>query len=183
MNIATKVSSDWTPPLRLSKEEMVYISDAVIAEPDILFREYEDVFRIRSNGFDWDIGHVVYEPTDSTKKTIAPDCKKIGILMTHGGAIDWHYIDRHARGFAGKRGIKVCSMTYPGRFYLPDPSRDWPGDTTNPDGSVRTPIWLVGETISRDQYDVVTDASHRQIYGSRSYAVAKPGTVFYHRMA
>jgi hypothetical protein len=183
MNIATKISSDWSPPARLTKEEMVRISDAVIAEPDIPFREYEDVFRIHSNGFDWDIGNVVYAPTDPTKNPIGRDGKKIGIFMTHGGASDWRSIERLARGFAGKRGIKVCSMTYPGRFYLPDPSRDWPGDTTKPDGSVRIPIWLNGETISRDQYDVVTDASHRQIYGSRSYAVAKPGTVFYHRMA
>ena len=47
---------------RISKPEMVAISKAVLAEPDIPFREYEDIFRIRSNGMDWDIGNVVYEP-------------------------------------------------------------------------------------------------------------------------
>jgi hypothetical protein len=38
MNIATKISSDWSPPARLSKDEMMRISEAVIAEPDIPFR-------------------------------------------------------------------------------------------------------------------------------------------------
>ncbi len=172
----------WTPPERISKPEMVAISQAILSEPDIAFREYEDIFRIHSNGMDWDIGNVVYEP-DASSAPRGPDGKKIGIFMTHGGASDWRSIESLARGFAGKREIKVCSLTYPGRFYFPDASRNWPGDTFHSDGGVRTPIWLKGEEITRDQYDVKTDDSHRAIYGSRSYGVAKPGTLFYERMA
>lgn len=52
-------------------------------------------------------------------------------------------------------------MTYTGRFYFPDATHDWPGDTFRADGSVRTPIWLRGENITRDQYEVVADGNHR----------------------
>ena len=84
---------------------------------------------------------------------------------------------------AQKRGFKVVNLTFPGRLYLPDPSRDWPGDTTHPDGSLRTPIWQEGEEIGRDQYDIVQEDSYRQTYGTRTFARARPGSVFYHRMA
>src|SRR5215471_15538239 len=151
----------WQPPHRLEKPELVAISDAVLAEPDIEFSESEDIFRIHANGLDWDIG----------------------IFMTHGGASDWRSIERLARTFCGKRGFKICSMTYPGRFYFPDASRDWPDDTFHADGTVRTPIWLKDENITADEYEVKTNTSNRAIYGSRSYAVAKPGTRFYLRMA
>jgi len=76
MNIITKIERAWAPPPKLSKEEMVRISDAVLAEPDIPFREYEDIFRIRSNGLDWDIGNVVYEPTDAAKIPVGRDGKR-----------------------------------------------------------------------------------------------------------
>lgn len=172
----------WEPPARLTKKQMVRISDAVLAEPDIPFAETEDIFRIRSNGLDWDIGNVVYTPSDPTKVAVGRDGKKLAIFMTHGGASDWRSIERLARTFCGKRGFKVCSMTYPGRFYFDHPSHDWPDDTFHADGTVRTPIWLRGEAITPDQYEVKTDASHRAIYGSRSYAVAKPGSRFHLRM-
>jgi hypothetical protein len=173
----------WEPPQRLEKREMVSISDAVLAEPEIEFNEGEDVFRIHANGLEWDIGNVVYEPKDKSRIAVGPDGKKLGIFMTHGGASDWRSIERLARTFCGKRGFKVCSMTYPGRFYFGDASRDWPDDTFHADGTVRTPIWLKGESIAADDYEVKIDASNRDIYGSRSYAVAKPGTRFYLRMA
>jgi len=173
----------WEPPSRLSKKQMVTISDSVLAEPDIAYAESEDIFRIRSNGLDWDIGNVVYAPSDPAKIAVGPDGKKLGILMTHGGASDWRSIERLARTFCGKRGFKVCSFTYPGRFYFDNPAHDWPGDTFHADGTVRTPIWLRGEAITPDQYDVHTDRSHREIYGSRSYAVARPGSLFHLRMA
>ncbi len=173
----------WEPPERVSRDEMVAISDALLAETDFAFTETEDLFRIHANGMDWDIGNVVYQPTGPDRIATGPDGKKLGIFMTHGGASDWRSIERLARIFAGKRGYKVCSMTYPGRFYLPDASRDWPGDTFHDDGTVRTPIWLDGEFIGAEEYEVKTDSSHRDIYGSRPYAVAKPDTNFYFRMA
>ncbi len=101
----------WEPPASLSKDEMVKISDALLAEPDIEFTETEDVFRIRANEMEWDIGCTVYVPTDSSKAAVGPDGKKLSIIMTHGGASDWRSIERLAQTFAGKRGYKVCSMT------------------------------------------------------------------------
>ncbi len=180
-DVLTKART-WEPPKRLDRDEMVKISDAVLGEPDIPFSETEDVFRIHSNGMDWDIGNVVYEPEDPAKEAVGPDGKKLAIFMTHGGASDWRSIERLARTFAGKRGYKVCSMTYPGRFYFDHPAHEWPGDTFHDDGSVRTPVWLKGENITPDQYEVKIDDSNRDIYGSRPYAVAKPGSIFHVRM-
>ena len=74
-------------------------------------------------------------------------------------------------------------MTFPGRLYLDDPSRDWPDDTIHADGTVRMPIWLKGEHITPDQYEVVRDTAMRLRYGMRTVARAKPGTLFYDRMA
>jgi len=173
----------WQPPGRIDKPEMVRLSDAVLAEPDIPFSETEDVFRIRANGLDWDIGNFVYEPENPSDIATGPDGKKLAIFMTHGGASDWRSIEGLARTFAGKRGYKVCSMTYPGRFYFDDPAHDWPDDTFHADGTVRTPIWLKGEHITPDQYEIGSNAAHREIYGSRPYAVAKPDTLFHLRMA
>ena len=81
------------------------------------------------------------------------------MLMTHGGASDWRSIEPYALVLARKRGFKVVNMTFPGRLYLPDPSRDWPGDTRLADGGLRTPIWKRGEEIGRDQYDIVRESS------------------------
>jgi hypothetical protein len=88
-----------------------------------------------------------------------------------------------ARTYAGKFGHKAVAMTFPGRLYLDDPSRDWPGDTIKPDGTVRTPIWKIGEHITPDQYEVIRDTSMRMRYGTRTVARARPGTIFYDRMA
>jgi hypothetical protein len=74
-------------------------------------------------------------------------------------------------------------MTFPGRLYLDDPSRDWPGDTIRPDGTVRTPIWRKGEYVTPDQYELVRDPGKRMKYGTRTSARAKLGSRFYDRMA
>lgn len=176
-------STGWEPPQRIEKDELIRISDAILAEPDIAYSETEDIFRIQSNGMDWDIGNIVYAPDNDADIAIGPDGKKLAIFMTHGGASDWRSIESLARTFCGKRGYKVCSMTYPGRFYFDNPEHDWPGDTFHDDGTVRTPIWLKGEDITPDQYDVEINAENREIYGSRRYAVAKPDSNFHFRMA
>ena len=74
----SRKSRVWEPPQRLEKREMVAISDAVLAEPEIEFSESEDVFRIRANGLDWDIGNVVYAPKDERRIAVGPDGKKLG---------------------------------------------------------------------------------------------------------
>ena len=44
-------------------------------------------------------------------------------------------------------------------------------------------MWKRGEYITPDQYDVLRDTSMRMRYGTRTVARAKPGTIFYDRMA
>jgi hypothetical protein len=173
----------WKPPLDVSREECIKASQTVLATHDMKVKQNEDIFRIRVLEMDWDMGVMVYEPEDASKIPTGPDGKKVGIFLLHGGSADYKSMEKLALLFAGKFGYKVVSMTYPGRLYLDDPSRDWPGDTINPDGTVRTPIWKKGERITPDQYEVVKDVSMRMRYGARTVARAKPGTTFYYRMA
>jgi pimeloyl-ACP methyl ester carboxylesterase len=177
--------TDWSPPSLISRSEILKASEEVLAMPDIPVRVREDLFRIRVLEMDWDIGARVYEPEDPAKIPVGPDGKKVGIFMIHGGTGDHRSksVDDPARLLASKYGFKVTSMSYPGRLYLLDPSRDWPGDTVNSDGTVRTPIWSKDELITSDQYEVVEDKSRRERTGTSILACAREGTDFYHRMA
>jgi hypothetical protein len=146
-------------------------------------KDFEDIFRLQTLGLDWDIGVRVYEPQPAANITRGADGKRIGIFLLHGGAGDYKSMERFALLFAEKFACKVVTMTFPGRLYLDDPSRDWPGDTFNSDGTVRTPIWQRGEHVTPDQYELVEDTSKRMKYGIRRSARAKPGTRFYDRMS
>jgi hypothetical protein len=174
---------NWEPPAIISRETIEADSAAVLARPDIAIDTREDLFRLQSVGLEWDIGNQVYTPTNEAQIARGPDGKKIGFFLLSGGSGDYKSMDPLARVLAQKFGYKVVTMTYPGRLYLDDASRDWPGDTVNADGTVRTPQWLAGEHITADQYDVVRDTTMRARYGTRILARAKPGTVFWHRMA
>ena len=182
MNLTQKQSA-WQPPEFIAREDVIARSTAVLAKPDLPLRQTEDVFRITALGLDWDMGVMVYEPADAARIARGADGKRIGIFLLHGGSGDYKSMEPMAKLFAGKLGCKAVAMTFPGRLYLDDESRDWPGDTINADGSVRTPIWLAGEHIGPDQYEVVRDTSMRLRYGTRTVARAKPGTRFYDRMA
>ena len=171
----------FTPPAAWSREEVLAASDAVLAMPPGAVMQAEDIFRIEALGLEWDIGVRVYTP--AAPIAVGADAKKIGIFLLHGGAGDYKSMERFALLFAEKFACKVVTMTFPGRLYLDEESRDWPGDTFRPDGSVRTPIWLAGEYVTRDQYDLIEDPSKRMKYGVRRLARAKPGTRFYDRMA
>ncbi len=173
----------WTPPPEVSREEALAISKEVLGGRDIPINETEDIFRIKCLGLDWDMGVCVFEPKSPEDAARGPDGKKIGVFVLHGGSGDFKAMAPLARIYAGKFGHKVVCMTFPGRHYFDDPSRDWPGDTIKPDGSVRTPMWLRGEHITPDQYDVVSDTTKRMRYGTRTVARAKPGSNFYYRMA
>jgi hypothetical protein len=168
------------PPAAISREETIALSNAVLAMPSAPVDVREDIFRIPVLGLEWDMGLMVYEP-----KTIATgaDGKQVGIFLLHGGSGDYKSMEKFALLFAEKFGFKVVTMTFPGRLNFDDPNRDWPGDTVHPDGSVRTPKWLRGETIGPDQYELVRDTGSRIKYGTRLLARAKPGTPFYYRMA
>ena len=173
----------WEPQTYYPYDDVLAASQATLAMPDIPLKETEDIFRIVALGLPWDIGVYVTEPADPARAAVGPDGRKTGFLLLHGGSGDFKSMSRLARILAGKFGHKAMAMTFPGRHYFPDPGRDWPGDTIEQDGSVRMPIWVEGEVITRDQYEIVRDTSMRARYGTRTLARAKPGTRFYDRMA
>jgi hypothetical protein len=173
----------WQPPEFISREQCIRDTEEVLALPDIPLRQTEDIFRIDVLGLEWDMGMMVYEPAEPAKITVGANGKKAGFFLLHGGSSDFKGIERHSKLLAGKFGFKVMAGTFPGRFYFPAASRDWPDDTIHADGTVRTPIWKQGELITQDQYEVVKDTSMRNRYGTRTLARAKPGTNFWFRMA
>ncbi|HEY7047833.1 MAG TPA: hypothetical protein VH373_11475 [Jatrophihabitantaceae bacterium] len=164
----------------ISRERCVAASAAVLARAERATREHEDVFQVHAVGLDWTIGVRVYEPDEIA---VGADGRRIGAFFLHGGQDDWRQMEPWARTMARRFGWKVVVGTFPGRLYLSDPSRNWPGDTINADGTVRTPIWLDGETITPDQYQVRHDRSMRMRYGTRTVVHARPGSRFYDRMA
>lgn len=167
------------------REDVLSMDRAIADLPDIALAESEDLFRIESLGLEWDIGVFITQPRDDKHAMRGPDGRKTAFFLLHGGDGDFKSLSVLARQLAGKLGAKVLSMTFPGRLYLSDLSRDWPGDTIQADGTIRTPIWRAGEIIGPDQYEVVQDRStmNRLRYGTRTLARAKPGSMFWHRMA
>jgi len=173
----------WQPPATWSRDQVITTSDAVLARPAGAVNESEDIFRLSTLGLDWDIGVRVYEPRPRESIARGADGKRVGIFLLHGGAGDYKSMEKFALLFAEKFAFKVVTMTFPGRLYLDDESRDWPGDTIRPDGTVRTPIWQRGEYVTPDHYELVRDTGKRMKYGTRTSARAKLGTRFYDRMA
>ena len=179
----SKSMTGWRPPEFITREQCIKDTEEVLSMPDVPIKTAEDIFRIQVLGMDWDLGMVVHEPVDSSKMPAGADGKKAGFFLLHGGSSDFKGIERHAKLLASKFGFRVMAGTFPGRFYFPDPSRDWPDDTIHADGTVRTPIWKQDELITADQYDVIKDPSKRNRYGTRTLARAKPETNFWFRMA
>jgi hypothetical protein len=173
----------WAPEPKPSREQCVAASVELTSRPDLEITESEDVFRIHEAGLDWDLGVRVYQPADPAQIATGADGKKVGGFFLHGGQDDWRQMEPWARVMARKFGWKVVVGTFPGRLYLQDESRNWPGDTINADGTVRTPIWQQDELVSSDQYELKKDTSQRMRYGTRTVVHAKPGTRFYDRMA
>jgi len=178
-----EAKKNWQPPEFVSREQCIKDTEEVLGMPDIPIKQTEDIFRINVVGMDWDLGMMVYEPEDAKRIPLGADGKKAGFFLLHGGSGDFKGIERHSKLLASKFGFRVVAGTFPGRFYFPDRSRDWPDDTIHRDGTVRTPIWKQGEAITPDQYDVVKDPAMRNRYGTRTLARAKPDTNFYCRMA
>ncbi len=173
----------WEPPTALSRDEVLQISESVMSRSSFPITTREDIFRISVLEMNWDIGVVVYEPVEPSRIPTGPDGKKVGVFLLHGGVSDFKSVQRIARTLPEKFGIKVATMTFPGRFYFLDPSRDWPGDVENSDGTARTPLWTTDTHITKDQYDFVQDTSKRRDYGTLVSLAARDGTEFYHRMA
>ena len=179
-------TTTWDPPWEMTRDEIVRNSDEVLSRPDLAITNTEDVFRIRVLGLDWDIGGRVYQPEDPSRVPTGADGKKIGVFLLHGGGGDHRSQEPLATLLASKFGYKVATMTYPGHLYLLDPSRNWPGDTINPDGTARTPLWQVDRPTTPDQYELIQDRSNpvfRAKYGTLFFLKAKEGTEFYDRLA
>ncbi|MCC6177319.1 MAG: hypothetical protein IT305_18625 [Chloroflexi bacterium] len=175
----------WSPPSQVSRDEIVAASRSVLARPERTIEEREDLFRIQALGLDWDVGCVVVAPA-AEDAAVGPDGRRIGVFLLHGGGGDHRSKVPMARFLARRFGYTVACMTYPGHLYLDDPSHDWPGDTIEPDGSVRTPVWLRGERFTPDQYELIQDRSDqakRAKWGTLFFLRAKPGTPFFDRMA
>jgi hypothetical protein len=181
----TKQSSpkEWSPPMRYGRDEILAMSDSILAGASFELKKAEEIFRIEALGLEWDIGVMVTEPADLGRIAVGADGRRIGVFLLHGGEGDFRAMQPMAELYAGRFGYKAVSMTFPGRLYLDDLNRDWPGDTVHPDGTVRTPIWKRGEYVTRDQFDLVRDTGRRLRYGTRLFARARPGTLFYERMA
>jgi hypothetical protein len=173
----------WQPPEFASREQCIKDTEEILGKPDLQLKQTEDIFRIDVLGMEWDLGMMVYEPDNASKIPTGADGKKAGFFLLHGGSGDFRGIERYSKLLAHKFGFRVVAGTFPGRFYFPDSSRNWPDDTIHADGTVRTPIWKRGELISPDEYDVVKDPSKRNRYGTRTLARAKPETNFWYRMA
>lgn len=179
-------ATTWTPPREITREEIVRASDEILSRPALPITVTEDIFRIKVLDLDWDIGGMVYAPEDAARIPTGADGKKIGVFLLHGGSGDHRGKDAMARFLAGAFGYKVATMTYPGKLYLLDPSRDWPGDTINPDGTARTPLWRRDRPITPDQYELIEDCSnpvYRAKWGTMFLLKAKEGTEFYDRLA
>lgn len=164
-------------------EALAALSARFMALPDREIDIRFDTRRIEAGALAWDIVGAIYDPRDPAQRMIGADGRAVGFFLIHGGEGDYRSMDRLARLLARKCGVRVVSMTYPGRFAFDAPGHDWPGDTVYPDGSVRTPVWLRGEAVTRAEYEIVTDTSGRAVYGTRTIARALPGTRFHRRMA
>ena len=173
----------WEPPATVALEEVLDLDHQVAALPNRSINIREDIFRIRELEMNWDIGVVVYEPQEPNKISTGQDGKKIGVFLLHGGVSDFKSVERIARLLPAKFGVKVASMTFPGRFYFHDPDRDWPGDVENADSSARTPLWSRETQITPDQYTIVRDSSKRRNYGTLISLAAKENTEFFYRMS
>lgn len=176
----------YEPPATLSREAILELSDRALNRESLAIRVAEEVVPIESLGLEWDIACKVYRPEDAAQIPTGPDGKRIGMFLLHGGEGDYRRFDRFGPMLAGKFGYHVVCMTFPGRLNFDDPNHDWPGETINADGTLRTPQWKRGLHITPDQYELVThvpDPETRAWRGTFFLARAKEGTEFYHRMA
>jgi hypothetical protein len=178
--------STWAPPKEVSKPDLVAISNEVLSREELPLDVRQDIFRIRVLELDWDVGGKVYQPRDPDRIPIGADGNRAGLFLVHGGGGDHRSLEPLAVLLAGRFGFKVATITYPGQLYLLDPSRAWPGDTLNGDGTARTPIFRQHEQIGPDQYELVEDRSDpkaRARWGTLFLVRAKPGSVLYDRLA
>jgi hypothetical protein len=84
----------------VSREEVLKLDHEVAAMPDIPLNIREDIFRIDALEMAWDIGVIVYQPSDVARISCGPDGKRIGVFLIHGGVSDYQSVDGLARFLA-----------------------------------------------------------------------------------
>ena len=112
-------NASWEPPAVVSFDEVLKLNEEVTARAGTPIDISEDIFRIHELAMDWDIGVVSYAPKDISRIPTGPDGKKVGIFLLHGGVSDFKSVQAHRQTLPEKFGIKVATMTFPGRFLLP----------------------------------------------------------------
>jgi hypothetical protein len=108
--------TSWEPQAVVSREHALQLHRSVMAMPTRPIQSREDIFRLHELKMDWDIGVVIYEPQEASRIPRGPDGKKVGIFLLHGGVSDFKSVERVGKLLPEKFGIKVASMTFPGRF-------------------------------------------------------------------
>ena len=81
--------STWEPPPVVSREEVLKLHQGVAAMPAIPSNIREDIFRIHALEMAWDIGVVVYEPSDPSKIPAGPDGNRIGVFPSISLHVRW----------------------------------------------------------------------------------------------
>lgn len=178
--------TEWAPPAVVEQPDMVAQSERLLGGEGHRIAQRDEVLTVSALDLEWEIATTVVEPADPTSVARGADGRKVGIFLLHGGLGDHREKIAMARFLAERFGYRVSLMSYPGRYYFPDPDGRWPGDTIGADGSLRIPLWHRGQQIDQGDYEVVRDRSDpvkRAKWGTLTFAAARPGTEFYDRMA
>lgn len=173
------------PKALVSRDELLETSERLLGATPLHLVERAEILPVAALDLEWEIATHVVEPA-SGAIAVGADGRKVGAFILHGGMGDHREKLEVARFLASRFGYRVTLMSYPGRFYLPDPDGRWPGDTIEADGTLRIPAWHRAQAIDHEQYDVVTDRSDpvkRAKWGTLTFAAAKPGTEYHERMA
>jgi hypothetical protein len=176
----------WRPPEHVDFSELVAATDRVAGRQRQDVDVRHEVLTVAALDLEWEVGTAVVEPSDQSAIAVGADGRRVGVILLQGAMGDHRDMLPVAQFLARHYGYRVSVMSYPGRYYLPDPAGQWPGDTIRPDGTLRTPMWHRRYPVHDDEYDVITDRSDpvkRAKWGTLTFAAARPGSSFYERMA
>ena len=121
--IAAQKLGPWQPPESVSREDTLARSQAVLAKPDLLLRETEDIFRIDTPSLARSLLGWLRWSSRLPSGFPSPGSEvrqEDGVFLLHGGSGDYKSMEPMAKLFAGKFGCKAVAMTFPGRLYLDD---------------------------------------------------------------